>query len=929
MFFTTDFESVLYSIPRIVITHGGSQDIMAVATISGTHRGMELLSCYISWEGGLARFSGTFNYSDIDNISFSFGAVVQNMAYFFDGHIHDMRTVGIRGSHGFEASLSALETGSITGHVRGDSFPIPIGESLASLSFFVSLIFDSPTQWQAGIENFEISGLPTPASSSAFLSLSGTANESALTIPTLFFDDGRGVLQGTINLDWGAGFEYGYFLVNLAGHNRNEQYFLSGSYRDNRLELSLFGQGMQFARFSDQNAIVDGSLRLSWESQDSFSAEAAISSFAMHNQSGLIIASANVTVDNDMFLSEQIVIDYSGFELAIPFIRIDRSASLAETEVWGSGFLAGMPADISLHGNARFNSSATWLDLLRDFRYMNASVTVTNARYDTIRAEEPFDFSLSVSQEGSGHVVDLYGGPRNMLRFRYNSGEDDGIFVASLSAPSPVRGTLIGSLNSETIDARTNDLYVDMGALWRFIPPEVDFIAFPSGIVTGAIAIYGPLDDPRFYGTARGTSLEILIPPFLSEPIRTTPLTINLTGTEMTFGPVQAMVGQGGGVASGWFMFDRWVPSIFNIDINVPHEHPIPYDINISGVLATGLTSGSLVLAMEDFVFSVTGDLTAHNTAISVDANELMAAQNVPPPEDELVSVVVDLSIQADRRVEFFWPTMNFPVIRALADMGTGIRITADTAAHTYSLTGDVVLRGGEIFYLERNFYIREGVLVFRENESQFEPHISARAEIRERAGTGPVTISMIIDHAPLFSFSPRFVSTPPIPQREIYSLLGQMPHGEEGEGQTMLAASLALDGLAQFTVMRRVEREVRDFLGLDMFSVRTQLFQNMLLQAAGLETNPFNRPYRVGHYFDNSTIFLGRFFQADIFGEAMINFSYDDTRSNWGGMIVAPEFALEMRNPLFDIRLNVAPYNPGNMFIDDISISLIWRRSF
>ena len=930
VFFTTDFDNVLYSVPRILLKRESDNSIMAAASISGTNRGMELISSHVSWEGGTAEFSGFLNHANPNNISFSLGAIVQNLAYSFDGHIHDMRNIGIRGSHGFEASLVAWETGLLTGHAQAADFPFPSGSGFASLSFLVSLFYESPSYWRAGIERLEVRGLTTPASSQAFLSLSGAANESGLTIPNLLFDDGRGPLRGNINLDWAAGFEYSDFSVNMAGQNYLEHYMLRGSRRGGSLELSLVGQGMQFARFSDHDAVVDGNLALSWESPESFSADAVVSAF-FQNQNGITRASANISVDNDMFLSEQIHISHSGLEFTIPFISIDRTSSLAETEAWGSGFLGAIPVGISLHGNANFNQSDTWIDLLRDFRYMDASLTVTHARYDNIMAEEPFTLALNVNQRESGQVIDIHGGPRDMLRFRYISDDGDaGIFFAALSAPSPVRGTLVGSMDSGRIDARTTDLYVDMGSLWRFIPPEVDFIAFPAGIVTGQIAISGTLEEPQFHGTARANSLQIMIPDFFTVPIRPVPMDITLTGTEMTFGPVQATVGQGGGMASGWFMFDGWIPNIFNIDINVPDEHPIPYDLNIYGVMASGMTSGNLLLAMENFVFSVTGDLTAHNTAISVDADVLMAAQYNEAPEDELVSIVVDLSINAGRRVEFFWPSVNLPVIQALADMGTGIRITADTALQTYSIVGDVRLRGGEFFYFERNFYIREGVLVFRENEASFDPHISARAEIRERAATGPVTISMIVDHAPLMSFSPRFVSSPSISQLEIYSILGQMPQGgAEGEQPNMMAASLALDSLAQFTVMRRLEREVRDFFGLDMFSMRTQVFQNMLLQATDGDRGMFDRPYRLVNYFDNSTIFMGRFFQADIFGEAMINFRYDETRPNFGGLIVAPEFALEMRNPLFDIRLNIAPYSPANMFIDDVSLSLIWRRTF
>jgi hypothetical protein len=252
--------------------------------------------------------------------------------------------------------------------------------------------------------------------------------------------------------------------------------------------------------------------------------------------------------------------------------------------------------------------------------------------------------------------------------------------------------------------------------------------------------------------------------------------------------------------------------------------------------------------------------------------------------------------------------------------------------AKRFTLNGDVKLRSGEIFYLERNFYIREGTLFFKENEADFDPKISARAEIRDLADIGPVTISMIIDEAPLRSFSPRFVSTPPLSQLEIYSLLGQAPQGD-GD-QRNLAASVAMDSLAQFTVINRLQRQVRDYLGLDMLSMRTQLLQTVVVQAAGaagnqLTGNTSDRPYRLGNYFDNTTVFVGKFIGTDLFGEAMLSFKYDENKIDWGGLVLEPELGFELRNPLFDIQFNMSLLHPENLFIDDISFSLIWRRSF
>ena len=159
--------------------------------------------------------------------------------------------------------------------------------------------------------------------------------------------------------------------------------------------------------------------------------------------------------------------------------------------------------------------------------------------------------------------------------------------------------------------------------------------------------------------------------------------------------------------------------------------------------------------------------------------------------------------------------------------------------------------------------------------------------------------------------------------------MLGHIPQEGATDGQWNVAASAVIDSLAQVIVVNRLQRQIRDFLGLDMLSVRTQIFQNMLLQATGYQYGDMEERSGLGNYFDNTTVFLGRYFGAEIFGEAMLSFRYDDDGLSGGGLRLEPEFGLEMRNPFFDIRLSMIPLNPESMFIDDISLSLIWRRSY
>ena len=932
VFFITDFNHVLYNAPRVVAAYEGFLNVLAAASFSGTDRGIELDTARITWDNGTVELNGYMDFSDPADISFSLGASIKNLNYYFEGMIQDRQNIVIRGSYGIQVLLVADDVGVRTGYARGEMIPIPSGDRIASLNFLFSLFYDSTSYWRMSIDRFDLSGLSTPSASLASITFTGEAGNRGLRIPDLFYDDGRSPLIGEIAFNWDDTFKSGNFLADIYSGNRVEYYALNGVYADKRIRLLFDGQRMQLSRFIPLNAIADGSIELFWESPSSFEAEMQLPSFVIQRQNEAIRLSTVVNFNNDEFLAQQIKIYFSNLEATIPFVKVDRNDSIAETEgrIWG--LFSDRHIDISLSANAEFTYADTWFNLFRDFNHLDASLIVHSAAYDDIEAKEPFSFTVICREDTWGLAMDIDGGPRNMLRFRYTPERTGGgIFYAAFSAPSPARGTITGFIDTNKIDALGTDIYVDLGSLWRFIPPN-DVINFPSGIVTASLKIAGTILDPEFYGTARGSSVQIMVPQYLSEPIRPVNAVFNFDRYDITFGPVDALVGHGAGKVSGWFRFDQWIPNIFNIDIEVYQDHPVPYDFDLSGVIAKGFVAGNLTLAMENMIFSINGDLIAQDTIISLDASELAALEDRQAFESEnsKVSVIADLSIRSGRRVEFFWPTVDFPIIQANANMGTGIHITSDSVAKRFTLNGDVILRSGEIFYLERNFYIREGTLFFRENEVQFDPRISARAELRDRSDAGPVTISMIIDNAPLKSFIPRFVSTPPLSQLEIYTILGQYPQGD-GE-QRNLATSAVIDSLAQFTVIQRFQREVRDYLGLDMLSMRTQLLQNVVLQATGglqFSDDNIERSYRLGNYFDNTTVFLGKYFGADLFGEAMLSFRHEENKLDWGGLVLEPELGLEMRNPLFDIRFNVVPLHPENMFIDDVSFSIIWRRSY
>ena len=232
-------------------------------------------------------------------------------------------------------------------------------------------------------------------------------------------------------------------------------------------------------------------------------------------------------------------------------------------------------------------------------------------------------------------------------------------------------------------------------------------------------------------------------------------------------------------------------------------------------------------------------------------------------------------------------------------------------------------------------------MLAFDENEITFDPRISARAEIRERNEEGPVTISMIVDNEPLRGFTARFESNPPLSQAEIFGVLGQSiltPSGETDPNAVQIAALTTVDIFTNLGLWR-LERVVRDKLGLDMFSIRTSLLRNFASISWGLA--PVDRSVSFGNYFDNTTVYIGKYVGADMFVQGMVSIRYEDTAGFQSGIFrtgrgftigkarLEPDIGIELNTPLFDIRWNMAPYHLENLFIDDMSFTLVWRWTF
>jgi hypothetical protein len=933
--FTTDFEQVQYSAPQFVVDGGAGKFFTGSGSISGTDHSFTLTNGRLSRGEEFLLLSGTAESTGPGDIGFSLSAGYRDLDYAVEGSILGGRSVIIQGAYGLNVNLASTRgnanSGGYSGYMRAEDFPIPFmghKDGLATLSFATQFYFDT-NSWSMNLERFEAAGVASPAGP-AQLRASGAIDNTGANLPLLHYRDSLGPLNGTANITWESDFSGVNGSAALA--DGNESYRMNCTFEDRHLNLAIFGSSMRLDRVagSSTNAIANGDIQLSWDSPDSFQAVLNLSSVNGRLSNQEFRASTQAVLNNEEFVASGSRFKFAGFEGTIPHFSINRANGTAEARAEINGNIGNKKLESRLTLAADIEPVRSWLEIDSLVNAFAGNVHVENFAYG---GGEPQSFNIAFSRtnfdDGSGNTLSVTGGPRNMFRMRM---DQNGNFYAGLANPFPVRGSVTGSIKNKIIDAHCGDLYVDLAGLFAILPDNKN-VYLHGGYASASIDIRGSITDPEFFGTVRGTSVRMTIPEYISRELRPIPFTVSLEGNEAHFGPIATSVGNGAGTAEGWFRFDRWIPNIFSIDVIVPRETPVPYGLDITGFIARGNAYGKVNVSMENVAFDISGDLVVNNTELGVNAEEISRAQTSDAFSDTKTPFVADITVTTGPMVEFLYPSSNFPILRANPDNGTKVRVTIDSLARQFSVTSDVRIRGGEIFYFERSFYIRSGTLSFRENELRFSPRLTARAEVRERTDDGPVTISMIVDNAPLLSFTARFESSPSLSQMEIFTILGFNIAGAQNDDNPESAQRAFLnsssDLLAQFVVVRQLEQQIRNFTRLDMFSVRTQVLQNYLFTRTGLVQSPVDRNPSVGNYFDNTTVYGGKYVGQDMFIQGMLSMRYDANNTSFGGLTVRPDIGVELQNPLFSIRWDFFPTHPENWYVNDNSITLTWSRSF
>ena len=353
----------------------------------------------------------------------------------------------------------------------------------------------------------------------------------------------------------------------------------------------------------------------------------------------------------------------------------------------------------------------------------------------------------------------------------------------------------------------------------------------------------------------------------------------------------------------------------------------VPINYQFGPLLFNGTASGTLSVAGAPGTVAVDGELEASNAELSLVEIE---------PASRQEQLRVDLDVVTGRGVEFTWPIPQFPVLRLQLAPSESVRIGYDGQSRSVSVRGELAARGGDLFYFDRQFLLREGQIRFAGDEAPLDPRLVVRAETRERDAQGePVRIILQADTT-LSQFGPdtvRLSSDPPQSALVLDALVrGPLAQGDrpnDGGAAGLSAAAFSGELMTQVALLRPVERALREALGVDMVSIRSQFVQTLVQDVFGASVSGGVVP-GTGNPLDNTSLSFGKYLGSDLFLTMLLRLDAPDGQPGDDLPLLSDvELGLEWATPFFMLEWSFLPRNLNTLFVTDNTISLRWRWSY
>ena len=804
--------------------------------------------------------------------------------------------------------------------IQSDKFLIPFGDNYFSTSLNISGYINRNEEMFIRSSSVTFYNLPFIKTKDNFLSLSFSLNSEILNIENIKYSDNISKLRGYGNFNV-RGFTDFTGSLNISDMENKESYFASLIVKETDIDIYIDFKESPVTRFGSN--ILSGN---------------ATGVFRVTNTYEIPHYDINIALNSGRLLSDPVTLTlvgaYSNKMLNITYFNGHYlNHHLYNTNAWynyntgdfsfsskynSEYFTNIIESDILFSGTVTDRTDMYNInnpDNILLSRNINANLLFKD---NLINNSPASDLSISIYTENSNlyFIEDVDSSIKGFI-------SHDSNFELELQYPLPFTCFAHGRISENTIDAEINNINFDMRLLNPLIGEDV--LQFEDGNAAGFLSITGLINDPDFNGKL---FTEDVVVSFYLTPDITNNFSTTLVFQEKTMkmNLIQTKAGNSTIFAEGNFIFSHWVIFEYDLDFWTDNNTGLHIVHDFGSIFIDGYLIGRINVIGGEYSIDIDGEILIYQSRITM-SDEI---QDINYDYDD-IPYQINLEIESGRNVDFLWPTFALPIFRTNVKLGSALLLNYNDIFQELSLTGDVELISGDVFYFSRNFYIKSGKISFNEHTPQIDPRITIEAEIRERdQNNEEVKIYLIVNNKKLSEFEPDFRSEPAKSYLEITALLGAPIQQQFSENAGLSALLLSSDIVSQFGLIRPIEKKIRDTFNLDLFSIRTQIIQSVLFRRLIEEDresfsggeDPF------GDYLNNTTITIGKYLGEDIFLEALINLKREQNQEISTELYLSIEFP----TPFFDLEWELSPkFNNNNNDLYPItnSITFSWDITY
>lgn len=959
-FVDTNFKSYSVNVPIVSVMHTKGKDQSLKFSLSGSENLFSLNQIELKIARQILTGSLQVDMGEkFKDIILSAILDFNGIPYNFGGTFVPDSYVSLLGDYGLEGYCNLTPKESKLANLRFSAMPIKISNMLLSASMQLEGDITDSSDWNVHLSMLEIEEISKVIAARPKFSLQGVANNSGMLIENISYIDSIGALAGagsaswlysdgiidsiTGNLQMVNPFSTESFDLNLAVSNPemvpnymasfNKDYYftLESSVNDFAFSRILNRQNSSNKLSFSLNA--SGTLMEPLFNVHVLDSSCSINGYPMDFAGSVLFADGHFSLENInvLYRSQQVtnvVLDFvpqtfSGvlsFDYLGTFFPDSKAMHKVKVPLVFTCAGVSQTEDYDVKSSAMFS-------VPKDF---SVQLAVAGISGDLINVPDTYNYSIVKTDQR----FDLYGGIKDEVRAYYEL--DTGSLSVSFAKPSALTGKFSG-----VIDPKKNKILIAARNVRADLQRLKGVLTYPAimvenGFLSGNGMISGLLTDPEFDGDFVIDDFEVRLPMYITDTIKVARLPISVVQSTFRVEPLAVNVKNGFMLFDAFAYFDRWRFDTLSMNVRTLEKAQIPGMFAMNFFDLTGDVAGAITMEMTLDEFRMTGNLKADRVSAQLNTYK---KDEMKSSGKKKLDAKVDLQVELGEKCEVCYPSRKNPLVWATVVPKTKVYVLCDTSMGTYSFKGDVPFRGGEVFYIGRSFYLRQGRIVFDENQDRFDPRITFNAEIRERdADNRQVKIILSAENQLLSNLSPTLSASPAKTQAEIMELLGQALTASNRSDDSAIASVAfgLMDYGFQMGVFKQVEKQLRNVLKFDIFSFRIPVVQNSLMSIVNANAGKYDKGVSLGNLLDNTTVYVGKFLGDSLYADAMIQLVYDEKFVNndnlLRGLKLQPEIGFEMESPFATIRWSIAPDVTAiksfktNLWVPYNTVTLSWK---